>query len=371
MSTPLDIPQESTKTSYRVDQAVILLSNVLRILDDVQIGADEYEVLKLINFIRKEVLQRRDPRPFLASHLDQSAEPLPRPVWREDTFLTPALEQDEMLLHDWSTKTTPGDQGGVTSSDEGRRLENPVDDPVLAAAFEDMRRMALTDPSVQAFLAHNIGREEDASMVHEEGTSSHLSSQAKHLPSSAPGDSSMDSSIDRDRIIRQSGSGRGDTAAAKIDEAYFESYSFFDIHREMLSDRPRTEAYRNALERNPSLIRGATVFDVGCGTGILSMFAMRGGASRVYAVDGSPVMADVARRVCCQNGFGGGEEGPITIIGNKVENVERLSGGDWSGVDDTKVDVLVSEWMGKQGFWRFLSCILCLWWKKEECVVGH
>jgi SAM-dependent methyltransferase len=46
----------------------------------------------------------------------------------------------------------------------------------------------------------------------------------------------------------------------------------------------RTEAYRDALEGNPSLMRGARVLDVGCGTGILSMFAARAGASRVIGV---------------------------------------------------------------------------------------
>lgn len=46
----------------------------------------------------------------------------------------------------------------------------------------------------------------------------------------------------------------------------------------------RTEAYRDALEGNPELLRGATVLDVGCGTGILSMFAARAGAARVIGV---------------------------------------------------------------------------------------
>lgn len=43
----------------------------------------------------------------------------------------------------------------------------------------------------------------------------------------------------------------------------------------------RTDAYQQALESNPSLMKGAAVLDVGCGTGILSMFAARGGAAQV------------------------------------------------------------------------------------------
>ena len=48
----------------------------------------------------------------------------------------------------------------------------------------------------------------------------------------------------------------------------------------MLSDKARTGAYRDALTKNPTLINDANVLDVGCGTGILSMFAARDGGAR-------------------------------------------------------------------------------------------
>ena len=45
------------------------------------------------------------------------------------------------------------------------------------------------------------------------------------------------------------------------------------IHEEMLKDTVRTKTYKDAIQHNPNLIRGKTVLDVGCGTGILSLFA--------------------------------------------------------------------------------------------------
>ena len=48
-------------------------------------------------------------------------------------------------------------------------------------------------------------------------------------------------------------------AARRVENAYFGSYAASNIHREMLSDKIRTDAYRQALEDNPSLMKGARV----------------------------------------------------------------------------------------------------------------
>jgi len=61
-------------------------------------------------------------------------------------------------------------------------------------------------------------------------------------------------------------------------DPYFYSYSHFGIHEEMIKDSVRTNTYRRAIMENPELFTNKTVLDIGCGTGILSIFAARAGA---------------------------------------------------------------------------------------------
>ena len=68
------------------------------------------------------------------------------------------------------------------------------------------------------------------------------------------------------------------------------------------ADRVRTEGYQQAIERNAHLIKGKVVLDVGCGTGILSMFAARAGAALVVGVDASDIILQ-ARAVVAHNGL--------------------------------------------------------------------
>ncbi len=71
-------------------------------------------------------------------------------------------------------------------------------------------------------------------------------------------------------------------------------------HCECLSDEVRTESFERAISEVVKL--GDVVVDVGTGTGILAFFACRAGASRVYAVDPSPVVG-YAEQVAHLNGF--------------------------------------------------------------------
>ena len=102
----------------------------------------------------------------------------------------------------------------------------------------------------------------------------------------------------------------------------------------MIQDKVRTSSYADFILSNPFLFQGTTVLDVGCGTGILSLFAARAGAKRVIAVDASDV-ALKAEKIVKANGFAD----VITVVKGKIETVTLPDGID-------KVDIIISEWMG-------------------------
>lgn len=60
-------------------------------------------------------------------------------------------------------------------------------------------------------------------------------------------------------------------------------FEFLSVHKEMIYDRVRTTAYRNAILK---VVRpGNVVLDLGTGTGLLAFLAVRAGASKVFAIE--------------------------------------------------------------------------------------
>src|SRR4051812_86647 len=110
------------------------------------------------------------------------------------------------------------------------------------------------------------------------------------------------------------------------------SYGDLSVHRWMLRDAIRNDSFRRALSE--VVKPGATVLDLGAGTGILSIFAAAAGARRVYAVERTGT-AEVARKMVERNGY----TDVIQVIESNVEDANLPE----------KVDVLVSEWMGGFG----------------------
>lgn len=100
----------------------------------------------------------------------------------------------------------------------------------------------------------------------------------------------------------------------------------------MLKDKVRTLSYRQAIFQNRHLFKDKVVLDVGCGTGILSMFAARAGAKHVIAVDMSNII-EMAEKVIKLNGL----DDKITLLRGKLEDVV---------MPYPEVDIIISEWMG-------------------------
>jgi type I protein arginine methyltransferase len=94
----------------------------------------------------------------------------------------------------------------------------------------------------------------------------------------------------------------------------------------MILDRGRTEAYAQAIRArvNP----GATVLDLGCGLGILTLFACQAGARKVYAIEPDGVI-EIAREAAAANGY--------------ADRVEFIQGLSTEASLPEKVDVVVSE----------------------------
>ena len=92
----------------------------------------------------------------------------------------------------------------------------------------------------------------------------------------------------------------------------------------------------NAIKQNKHLFKDKIVLDVGCGTGILSMFAAQAGARLVIGVDMSSIV-EQAKKIVEKNGLA---DKVVLVRGKMEEVVLPLPPGV------SKVDIIISEWMG-------------------------
>ncbi|KAH6679605.1 putative ribosomal protein arginine N-methytransferase rmt3 [Halenospora varia] len=251
-----------------------------------KLGLDFYGNIKLVNYVRSRV------------HNGQKVDTnISRKDFDDEMFLKPVLEDDALLF---SLDELPEivEIQDLDTQDKGKGIDRNPGELVarVSELEEELRRIQFQFEDYRTTVKETLDKKWDDN-------------------STAPGPSATEKEEKRDD-----------------DSHYFSSYSYNDIHEVMLKDSVRTDAYRDFIYNNKALFAGKVVLDVGCGTGILSMFCAKAGAAKVIAVDNSAII-DKARENIFNNGFAD----TITCLRGKVEEVS---------LPVEKVDIIVSEWMG-------------------------
>ncbi|BAT93360.1 hypothetical protein LR48_Vigan05g005100 [Vigna angularis] len=307
---------------------------------------DFYASFKLINFVRSQVsenkcwscgltcLCKRDLQNHLHDVIDFNEI---KTLWNDDRYLIPFL-QDDSLLYSFGECDEEGEDEQIT----------PIDEDLIKDLMNIDERISDDHDSTEKFLVDDGKCDASFSI-------DHLNRDSSSKRELINGKDSVGHALCSDKDPKKGpliANSQNHIAKhiKKVNESYFGSYSSFGIHREMLSDKVRMDAYGQAILKNPSLLNGAVVMDVGCGTGILSLFSAQAGASRVIAVEASAKMAAVASQVAkdnglwwnkTQSGIDGLPKRVIEVVHGMVEEIDKTV-----ELQPHSVDVLLSEWMG-------------------------
>ncbi|NXG25585.1 ANM3 methyltransferase, partial [Grallaria varia] len=247
-------------------------------------GLDFYGYIKLINFVRLK-------KPT-GAYLSSLSSPLP---WEGEEYLKPELEDDLLLQFDIEDLCEPANV----------LPHNGLNDTVVL--LEQLKH------------AEHRARVAEAALARAQDDLQKMKQFARDFVMSTDVRSSSSSSAIADLQEDEDG-------------VYFSSYGHYGIHEEMLKDKVRTESYRDFIYQNPHIFKDKVVLDVGCGTGILSMFAAKAGAKKVIGVDQSEILYQ-AMDIVRLNKL----EDVITLVKGRIEEVD---------LPLEKVDVIISEWMG-------------------------
>ncbi|XP_015947041.1 probable protein arginine N-methyltransferase 3 [Arachis duranensis] len=308
---------------------------------------DFYSSFKLINYIRSQVADNKcwscgstcQSNQDLLNHLHDAIDLSDIKIkWDDDRYLKPFMQDDSLLYSFVDYEDGEDEQIPPMDEDLMMDLKNSID-------TLDLKNVVVTDG------VHDTSSSQKVASVPNDHLNQASSSDkelvnGKNSRAYVP---SIDEAREEGLLLAKS-QNHMEKQIKMVNESYFGSYSSYGIHREMLSDKVRMDAYGQAILKNPSLLNGAVVMDVGCGTGILSLFAAQAGASRVIAVEASTKMAAVASQVAKDNGLlldksqcgvNGHQKGVVEVIHGMVEEIDKNV-----GIKPHSVDVLLSEWMG-------------------------
>lgn len=140
-------------------------------------------------------------------------------------------------------------------------------------------------------------------------------------------------------LMRQGLEERGSDPEMVATAHMFLAHNVHFYHRQMLADIPRNDAYDAMLKRQAP---GRRILDIGTGTGLLAMMAVRAGAEHVYACEINPHKADLAKTIIAQNGM----EEKITLFCANSLDLDRERDLD-GGVDAVMSELYTADIIGE------------------------
>lgn len=309
-----------------------------------ELGLDFYGSFKLINYVRSQVAENRcwscglacQSQQDIQNHLHETVKLKDiKPLWDDDKYLKPFM-QDDPLLYSFDEE---GEDNHMTLDDQEELMRD----------LRNIDEMCIEDTDTLEKSAHGYGENGAKEVASTSSSHENMGNSSKMEMVNGDSEERVGSSDGKpsDKHSKASIMNLVDKDIKKANANYFGAYSSFGIHREMISDKVRMDAYSQAILKNPSLMTGAVVMDVGCGTGILSLFAAKTGASRVIAVEASEKMASVATQIAKENGLWRCTEGNnhytgvMEVVQGMVEEIDKSI-----QIKPHSVDVLLSEWMG-------------------------
>ncbi|CAG8483152.1 4556_t:CDS:10, partial [Racocetra persica] len=275
---------------------------------------DFYQSIRLINYVRNQVLNNSE-----LENTTSYAIPDVQLVINDDAYLKPVYEDDPLLYAFDSTDIDDDEEFDVNMHSE--KLIDHDDQEALSASLN------VTTPLEHELLKRlRIVEEKLFNTEVQLRKSENQFIEYRNMVKESFFDSYFDAESEKSVKSLQL------TSNFENYDYYFNSYAKNDIHEEMLKDRIRTESYRDFIYENKDLFKDKVVLDVGCGTCILSMFAAKAGASKVFSVDKSAIIHR-AKDIVEENKL----NDVITLFSGRIEDVV---------LPVQKVDIIISEWMG-------------------------
>ncbi|KAJ1733472.1 hypothetical protein LPJ72_002857 [Coemansia sp. Benny D160-2] len=312
----MDTPMKCLFCSQTFSSSAILFRHAKQAhgFDFLKVRADNeldfYQCMRLVNYIRTKEINGPDPAngatPVFAVDGTEA-------FLSDDAYLKPTLAEDALLyaLDELDLDDSISVASSCTGRSDGAAAAETLKERELMGRIKELeQQLTMREREVRSVTSQF---EEYRQMVKQQFYNA--------------GDDSQ-----KEGEIHTGGSSGTAQSEAGGSDYYFNSYAGNDIHMQMLQDKVRTEGYRDFMYDNKDLFKGKVVLDVGCGTGILSMFAARAGAAKVIAVDNSDIIHKAQANVIENN-----LDGIITLVKGKIEDLE---------LPVEKVDIIVSEWMG-------------------------